>query len=145
MSRGRTVAGPFTYVDGLQERPNRGLARAFFADRLWWTLANPVFVGMPGARPASNGTRPLWRRSGHRDEAWETRLVVVKLELPVDKRFFVRTGDTLRSSTLSLAWAPNQSNLLRSTLPAAFAATSLQRDATKADAKAAIQERIEGF
>ncbi|WP_243491387.1 hypothetical protein [Massilia violaceinigra] len=48
----------------------------------------------------------------HRDEAWETRLVAVKLELPVDRRFFVRTGDNLHSSTLSSAWTPNQSEFV---------------------------------
>lgn len=47
-----------------------------------------------------------------RGDWWLTRLLAVKLELPIDRRFFMREGGNLRSATLSSAWAPDQSEFI---------------------------------
>ena len=46
------------------------------------------------------------------DEGWETRLVAIKVDLPIKERFYMASSRGITSSSISSAWEPNQSEFV---------------------------------
>lgn len=48
----------------------------------------------------------------HPDEGWETRFLAVRMDLPIQDRFYMCRGTDMMSASLSSAWEPNQSEFV---------------------------------
>lgn len=48
----------------------------------------------------------------HRENGWQTRFVSVKLDEPMETRFFYMTGNDLTTASLTSAWLPNQAEFV---------------------------------
>lgn len=48
----------------------------------------------------------------HLDDGWRTRVLAVKMDNPMERRFFAGSANKLSFSTISSAWAPNQSEFV---------------------------------
>ncbi len=80
-------------------------------DRLSWDEICKGYVvvdGTIGFEPGRLGFLLVEDCYGNVGEVLQTRFLAVKLANPIDRRFYVRRGDTLRTATLSAAWAPQQ-------------------------------------